>query len=113
MTTTSTFRTSAPIQTIVVDALGSENRCILDNSGAPNFGEILSPGSSNQSTAAEYCDTYLRAQDASTKLKDYFIDINIRYRYVLIIKILNERTDIYNEKNMIIDIIKPLSAQLY
>lgn len=116
-TATSTSHTFAPTQITVVDALGSRNVCMPGSSGVPNFGGLLSPGNSSPSTIAEYRDTYLRAQDASTelvvstKLNDYLVDINID-RYVLILKLLHKRTELLNEKkkktNNVINIIKPM-----
>lgn len=114
MKSTFTFPISATTQISVVDVVGYSDQCIANNSGGLNFDDLLSPENSSPSITAEYSDTYLRAQDssselvASTKMNDYLIDINI-YGYAKIVHLLNARTRLFSERNIIIHLIKPLS----
>lgn len=85
---------------------------------------LLEASSSDQMIGDTYCDTYVRAADASTQLEvsqrmsDYLIDINI-YQYVLkqyVLKLrsnyLNNREKMLYKRMLGIDIIRYVKCEL-
>jgi len=87
--TTSTSATYVATQVDLVGAPSSFEEHFGANTADVDFVGFLEQSASSQGITETYCDTYLRAADASTlleaseKMEDYLIDINI-YRLVLI-----------------------------
>jgi len=95
--------TSIPIREELVGAPLSFEEHFGTETDDVDFIGLLEASSSEQTIGSTYCDTYLRAADASTalevsqKMSDYLIDINI-YWYVLQNYIMKLRYNFLNRK---------------
>lgn len=100
--TISTFPTSAPTTTTVVDAFGYEEAHQSRLSDDVDFAGLLEHTSCSRQTMQVSCDTYLQVLDSSRelvatpKMNDYVIDINI-YRQVLKSYLIKQRSFFINE----------------
>lgn len=111
MRTTYTLDTSAPIETNLVGAVGSKNLSFSPDTNNVDFVGLLERPSFSHQTMETFCDTYVKAADASrelvasTTLKDYLIDINI-YRLVLIDYMYEQHKIFHLQQNLSINFIK-------
>jgi len=103
-TTTSIYPTSVPTSPAPVVAHGCIEDFFISKTDSADFVGFLEGQTCDQLIGETVCDTYLRAAGssselvASTKMKDYVIDINI-YRYALKLKILYYRNLYINGAN--------------
>lgn len=100
---------SAQTSTNLVDVLGSRTVQQSQNGEDQTFAELLEQSTSNPQTTQVSCDIYVQALDsskelvASTRMKDYVLDINI-YRCVLKHYLLKQRILFINEQNIRINL---------
>lgn len=100
----STSPTSVPVQTALVDVVGCNGIEAGPSLANVDFVELLERPNYKSPTLSIFCDTYLKALDASkelvdsVKMKDYLIDINIYRQVILLNYLLKQRLLYLNER---------------